>query len=223
MIQTVVQLRRPPDRRSLGRVSLDHPLRAWLGEQPVRVLDASLDGFCIAHEDRLKPGAMFDLRVDWDGLMMHFRCELRRTQLFRLAKSPSEKSVYRSGVHIVRSYESSASALRALVERAVSRALDEQVANARGIPPETHSYALRTCDRYRRCELVGGVWRQTETTNPQQPRNGFTISADVSPYHVSMLCLTWEQASDDDRRFTQMLAELSVSGVEGVPTRRYDP
>ena len=189
----------------------------------MRVLDASLDGFCVLHENRIRPGTNCDLRVDWDGLMMQFRCELRRTELYRLAKTPADRSVYRSGLRILHAYESSAALLRALVERAVSRAIDEQLANARGIPPMTHSFAVRKSDRYRRCELVGGVWHQSETMRPEQPSHGFTISADVDPYHVSMLCLTWEQSSDEERRFTQLLASLSITEGEGVATRRYDP
>ena len=76
---------------------------------------------------------------------------------------------------------------------------------------------------YRRCELVDGVWRQTETTRPQQPMNGFTISAEVDPYHVSMLCDTWERTTAEGRRLTRLLAELSISTTEGIPTRRYVP
>lgn len=189
----------------------------------MRVLDASLDGFCVLHENRIRPGTACDLRVDWDGLMMQFRCELRRTQLYRLATTPADPTLYRSGLHILHAYESSASLLRAVVERAVSRALDEQLANARGIPPRTHSFVARQSDRYRRCELVGGVWHQSETSRKDQPRNGFTIAAEVDPYHVSMLCVTWEQSSNEERRFTQLLAALSITEGEGVATRRYDP
>jgi hypothetical protein len=75
----------------------------------------------------------------------------------------------------------------------------------------------------RRCEFIDGEWRKSETIRPQQPPNGFTISADVDPDHVAMLCDTWENTTAEGRRLTQLLAELSISRAEGIPTRRYVP
>jgi hypothetical protein len=56
--------------------------------------------------------------------------------------------------------------------------MDEQKANARGIPPiaaQSNQAAQRTY--YKRHELIGNRWRETETTDPAQPANGFTVSA----------------------------------------------
>jgi hypothetical protein len=75
----------------------------------------------------------------------------------------------------------------------------------------------------RRCEFIDGEWRKSETIRRQQPPNGFTISADVDPDHVQMLCETWQTTTPEGRRLTQLLAELSISSSEGIPTRRYVP
>ena len=61
------------------------------------------------------------------------------------------------------------------------------------------------------------------TTRPEQPINGFTISAEVSPKYLEMLCKTYEKMDDEGRRLTRILAELSINKAEGVPTRRYIP
>jgi hypothetical protein len=144
--------------------------------------------------------------------------------LHRLAKSASEKSIYHSGIQIVDAAGDSDAILRNFIYEHVVSALEEQKANARGIPPlGSYTYQVGKGDRYRRCELVDGKWRKSETSNSLQPINGFTVSADVSPMDVEMLCKTYEQSTAEGKRLTQILAELSISKKEGVPTRRYVP
>jgi hypothetical protein len=114
--------------------------------------------------------------------------------------------------------------LRHLIGERILRALDEMKANARGIPPlAAYMYQPEKGELYRRCELINGIWRKSETIRPQQPAQGFTVSAEVDPEHVQLLCETWERTSAEGRRLTQLLAELSISKAEGIPTRRYVP
>jgi hypothetical protein len=135
-----------------------------------------------------------------------------------------EQSLYRSGLHIIESSRESFDALRELIAERVVRALEEQKANAKGIPPlAAYMYQPEKGDLLRRCEYVEGVWRKTETIRPDQPPNGFTVSADVDPKHLDMLCEAWESTTAEGRRLTQLLAELAVSKHEGVATRRYVP
>ena len=74
-----------------------------------------------------------------------------------------------------------------------------------------------------RYELTDGKWRRSETTRADQPPNGFTVSADVRPYYVDLLCETYQASDEEGRKLTQTLAQLSISKAEGVPTRRYLP
>ena len=135
-----------------------------------------------------------------------------------------EQSVYHSGLRIVDSSRESFDQLRELIGERILRALEEQKANARGIPPlAAYMYQPEKGDLYRRCELVDRTWRKTETIRPTQPQNGFTVSAEVDPWHIEMLCEAWEATTDEGRRLMRMLAELSISKREGIPTRRYVP
>jgi hypothetical protein len=213
------------ERRRYGRIRLDEPLRARYGPTPVLIIEMSVSGFLLTHEGRLATETTFPLVVEWNGLTIELECTSIRSTLSRLSRNLGEKSIYRTGLRIVRCAPNDFDRLRMLIGEHVVRALDEMKANARGIPPlAAYMYQPgKGGELYRRCEWIEGTWRNTETIRTQQPPNGFTVSVDVDPDHVSLLCDTWERTSPEGRRLTQLLAELSISRAEGVPTRRYEP
>lgn len=212
------------ERRQYGRIDLDPPLRGNLDEFPVRVIQVSVSGLRVEHEVRVMPAPRRRLRVLWDIETLEFDCVLARTTLHRLARTAAEKTIYHSGIKILEPIGDSEKLLRDLIAERVIHALEEQKANARGVPPlKDYTYQVEKGDRFRRCELMGGAWRRTETTERLQPAGGFTVSAEVDPAHVEMLCKTFEQTTEEGRRLTQILAELSISKSEGTPTRRYVP
>lgn len=212
------------ERRRYGRIRLDESLAARLDDMPVRVRELSVVGFLAEHEGRLTPGTTHHLAVEWDRSEIELECNIVRSTLYRLAKNLGEQSVYHTGLRIVRYARDDFDRLRHLIAERVVRALEEMKANARGIPPlAAYMYQPGKGELFRRCELVDGTWRKTETIRPQQPPSGFTVSAEVDPMHVEMLCDTWEHTTAEGRRLTQLLAELSISSAEGIPTRRYVP
>lgn len=181
-------------------------------------------GFLAAHEGRIAPGETRRLLVHADGANLSLTCTVTRATLWRLAKTMGEQSIYHSGLRITDMSPDSLKLLRDVIAERVLRALDEQRANARGIPPlAAYMYQPGKGELFRRCEFINGVWRKTETIRSNQPANGFTVSAEVDPQHVDMLCQTWEATTAEGRRLTQLLAELSISPNEGVPVRRYVP
>jgi len=218
------QNQRPEDRRQFHRIHLDVPLEAHLGEVPVKVLDLSRNGARIVSDARFSPGSEHELVFEWNNSEARAVCTVVRCTLFSFAKAPGEKSLYQSGLRIRETIGDSDQVLRQMIASYVIRALEEQKANARGVPPlGSYAYIVGKGDRYRRCELVEGKWRRSETTRPDQPSNGFTISADISPYHVDLLCQTYQLMNEEGRKLTQTLAQLSIDKAEGVPTRRYLP
>jgi hypothetical protein len=212
------------DRRRYGRIKLEEPLRARFGETPVRVVELSVTGVLVAHEGKLPVGETRALLAQWQGELLEMDCVVIRSTLQRLAKNLGERSIYQSGLRIVGFTNEAFVRLRNVIGERIMRALEEQKANARGIPPlAAYMYQPGKGELLRRCEFIDGVWRKTETIRSQQPPNGFTISAEVDPYHVDMLCETWETTTAEGRRLTQLLAQLSISTTEGIPTRRYVP
>ena len=114
--------------------------------------------------------------------------------------------------------------LRGLVEHHVERALDEQKANARGVPPlGAQSVQSGEASTYARHELVNGVWRKIVTTDRAQPLSGFTVSSEETRDQVEMLRSAYEIADLPMRQMIRKLAEMSVSVREGIPMRKYTP
>lgn len=208
-----------PERRRVQRVRLPNPLRATLdGATKVFIADVSLRGLRVMHQEPLaQPNASCVIVSEWDGTRFELHCRIVHTLR-------QGQKLYHSGLSISRASAAAKATLRSLIEHHVERALEEQKANARGIPPlAAYMYQPEKGELLRRCELIDGQWRKSETIRRQQPPNGFTISAEVAPDHVELLCETWERTTAEGRRLTQLLAELSISTAEGIPTRRYVP
>jgi hypothetical protein len=213
------------ERRQFGRVTPVQRIRGTVGSVVVVVIDVSLAGVRVAHQEPLPPvGGTSVLKFEWEGRRFSGPCEVRRTRTEKPARSEFEKPLYHSGLFLPVEGENER-VLREIVASAVSRALDEQKANANGIPAiAAQSFQTGKGDDFVRYELKGGTWTQTPTRDPKQPHGeGFTISASESPGKASMLCRAYESGDADGRRLIRTFASLSISKVEGVPTRRYTP
>lgn len=217
-------LHRPQERRRYGRVQLTPPLRGDFDVTHVTVVEMSVIGARIAHEGRLPRSGTHRLRITWKENTIEFECEVVRSTVIRLAKKAGESTLYESGLRLTAAFGKSEDLLRELIADHVLQGINEQIANARGVSPlSVTSYQSEKSGKYRRCEHIDGVWRKSDTTSPEQPENGFTISAEVDPYHVEMLCRTWEICDQAGRELTKVFAQLSVSRKEGAPIRRYLP
>lgn len=214
---------RETERRRIQRINPPDPMLGRIGARRVAVLDLSLTGVRIAHEEpigRVTQRCTIDL--EWDGDRLQLDCEIRRTQI-QPAASGSAKPIYHSGLRIVEALNDSGAVLRRFVEAQVLRALDEQKANARGIPPVAPRVSIRRATGFVRHELVGGRWKEVTTSDPSQPEIGFTISQDHSAHEVAMLRAAWERsATAGTRDLIRRLAQLSI-GSEPIPVRQYAP
>ena len=110
------------------------------------------------------------------------------------------------------------------MEYQVERALDEQKANAKGIPPiAAQSVQTAQSSTYMRHELVNGVWRKIVTTDSGQPMAGFTVSSAETRDQIEILRSAYQIADPEMKRVIQMIAGLTLSQTEGIPMRRYTP
>jgi hypothetical protein len=205
-------------------VHLAPPIHGEFDGIPIEIIELSISGLRVRHEMRLLRIKTHRVRFTWNERRAELKCELVRTIISGLSRKAGEPTLYESGMRITEATDESTNIVRDLVEDHVIRSINEQLANARGIPPlEADSYQVDKGERYRRCDFVGGIWRRAETSDPEQPRSGFTIPAEVSPYHVGLLCRTWEACNESGRDLTRTFAQLSVSKAEGGPTRKYLP
>jgi hypothetical protein len=209
--------RRRPER--IRPISL---IRGVAGDQKIAVMNASLTGIGIAHQQAIgRPGDEIDTRFEWDGRQVRLRCEIRWSKQ-QVHLSPP---LWHSGFRIL-SFEdqSSSQVLRDLVLHYVERAIDEQKANARGLPAKAaQSFQTGGAKLFRRHELIAGRWVALDTTDRKQSPSGFTIAASSPPEEVAMLRAAYEAADREGASLIRKLAELSISSHEGIPTRRYQP
>ena len=209
----------------MSRLRLSRPVAGRVGAARVFLVDVSIEGIRIAHQGAV-PAVGQSCRVlfEWEGQLIELDCEVIHNFLFRLAKSADEKSTYHAGLRIANAVGDSIAGLKKLVADVVARALDEQKANARGIPAAAAEvFQSGKGTDFVRCELVDGTWRRTVTSRPEQPANGFTVSADEAADQVALLCETYASSDAQGRKLIQLMSEMSISKSEGVPTRRYNP
>ncbi|HJT17930.1 MAG TPA: hypothetical protein VJ853_11095, partial [Thermoanaerobaculia bacterium] len=190
----------------------------------IYVVDASLRGMRISHRTLFSPRVSLPITFEFDGNTIDVTGSVRWTKLQRLGPAAFAKSVYQSGLEIVSMPRDAEAALRGLVQHQVELALDEQKANANGVPPfAAQSVRTRNGQMFGRHELIHGVWRKTVTHDPAQPLHGFTISPSERKSEVDLLRSAYEIADPQMRRIIQRIAELTLSNSEGIPMRRYTP
>jgi hypothetical protein len=214
------------ERRRLQRVRLIQPLRGVIGQARIFVVDLSLRGLRVAHQDAIgRVGENVLLKFEYEGRSVTIRCDIRHTALFRPAETASGRATYHSGLEVSSATESAAGTLRDIVVTHVLRALDEQKANARGLPAVSpQSFQTGKTSTYVRHEFILGTWRTTATSDAKQPERGFTVSAEHTPAEVEMLRSAFEMSTTrEDRDFIRKMAEMSIGTKDGIPTRRFEP
>jgi hypothetical protein len=227
-------------RRRVHRIRLSPPVLGRLGGASVVLVDVSLDGAKIEHSEPLKIGAAGTLSFDWEEGKIALRAKVTRCKLERFAGSGGEGlTVYHSGL-LFTDPDEERDDLKAWISRHISRALEEQKANARGqLPvsvdhmpifrdhtlaatPREAATAIGSRDQrpaariaressYICCRLDRNSWKKTRTRSPQQPENGFTVSASEDLEQVEKLCETYRNGDGPAREFIRTLARLSIS------------
>ena len=211
-------------KRQFERVHFEHPIPGTLTGHPIGVIDLAIGGARLLGTFKVVPASPQELRLEWEGKSILLKCTVTRCTLQNFATGADAKSTYEIGVRIVQTVGDSDRVIRELIAYYVMKALDEQRANWEGCPPiGPYVHLEGKSGRYRRCEFLNGAWKVSASPRPEQPLNGFTVSAEVSPHYLDLLCETYEKTDDEGRRLTRILAELSINKAEGVPTRRYIP
>lgn len=213
------------ERRSVQRVRLIDRLRGTIGGARIFIADISTSGLRALHQEPVgKTGDVIKVSFTWEGRTITVRCEIVRTLLFR-SESSTGRSLYHSGLRIVEASMTARLALRELIETHVARALDEQKANARGVPAiAPQSFQTGRTTHYIRHELILDRWRETITNDATQPEHGFTVASSHSQHEILMLRSAYERGSGaDGKDLIRRLAQLSIGTREGIPTRRFVP
>lgn len=237
--------------RRVHRIRLGHPIIARFATQGVVLIDLSLDGAKIEHNETMNTGLEGKLSFDWEDERIELACRVTRCRLERLAGGRDGLTIYHSGLYFT-DRGSSAVSLKKIVSLHISRALEEQRANARGELPvavdkmpifrghtltanqgeATEGLGIHEALPAARIARQAGYicyrldknnWKRTRTDKPDQPENGFTVSATEDLAQIEELCETYRKSDQAGRELIRSLAKLSVIEGEGTNPGRFDP
>jgi hypothetical protein len=242
-LMTVAQVQSPQNSRRNGRkverIRLFPPLTGRLGSTPVVVSDLSVTGAGIEHEGALPVGCRGKLSFDWTGGTVEVPCTVQRCRLVGFSAGKDRLTVYATGLRFEADDPGENQPVREMIEACVRRALREQKANARaerGGEPRAVPDPDDTGRKKRPLLVAGsretgywcyrldqGRWRKSRTQNPEQPTEGFTVSAAEDSEQLELLCGVYERCEEWMKKMIRILAQLSVAERDGEDHRRYVP
>ena len=231
-----------PRTRRVQRVHLAQPLVARLGSTQVLLVDISTLGARVEHHVPLTAGALARLHFNWDEESIVAECRIVRSRLERFSVGSDGLTVYHSGLEFHTISLEMRDRLKRMLSVFISRALEEQKLNARGVMPQHQidkmpifrfggQLTANTKDKEstsllpqsRMAKETGYVcyayenntWRRKRTHDPGQPMEGFTISALEDHAQAELLCDAYQRSDRDGRRMIQLFAQLSIAEGEG--------
>jgi hypothetical protein len=241
-----------PRTRRVQRVHLAQPILARLGSAQVLLVDVSVLGARVEHHVPLAAGGHSTFSFLWEGEQIATHCRIVRSRLERFSVGTDGLTVYHSGLEFENMPAETRARLKAMIGRFISRALEEQKLNARGVMPE-HDVDKMPIFRFggqltansrdkelampaflpvsRVAKETGYIcyalehnqWRRKRTHDPGQPVEGFTISAAEEQTQAQMLCDAYLAADRDGRRLIQLCAQLSIVDGDGALPARFEP
>lgn len=195
----------PHERREFQRLLVLEQIDGSFGSTPVRLVDVSATGARIEHEGSMNLDQRERLRFDWRGETIEVLAQTTRIDQNH------------SGLHFLEECD----AMRRFITASATEILRARIANALGDRDPrlgaTDALDRRTGERewgYITYTFTDGAWSHNSSPVPDQPPNGFTISAEESDEQVQLLCRTYEAGDVESRKMTRLLAELSVAAVE---------
>ena len=240
-----------PRTRRVQRVHLAQPLVARLASTDVVLVDISVLGARVEHHVPLIAGAYTRLSFEWDDRPVMLECRIVRSRLERFSAGADGLTIYHSGLEFQNVGPVSKARLKEMIGGFISRALEEQKLNARGVVPQhdvtkmpifrfggqltanvkDKEVGARLLPTSRVAKEKGYVcyalennqWRRKRTHDPGQPHDGFTISAAEEQTQAELLCEAYRQADGDGRRLIQLFAQMSIVDGEGMTAGRFEP
>lgn len=223
-------------RRVTNRLTFKMPRPARFATYEVVLIDLSLKGAGIQHPNQIPPGTRSTLRFRLEREYHEITCSITRSKLQLVRQGTKTLQIYRSGLQFV-GLEGEADtikdALRKRVQRAIARQQADAFANSeamKGVEESSGAIPLAALASwmetrpYVRCVLEkNGRWKTEKVDSPEQPPNGFTVSAEEGEKEIDLLRRAFEKASEEQRRLIRMFAQITLHDPSDEPRGRYEP
>ncbi|HVT05430.1 MAG TPA: hypothetical protein VHL58_18875 [Thermoanaerobaculia bacterium] len=215
------------DRRRAERVILTFPLPARIERQSVSIHEIGLVGSRIEHNQALILDTSVILSFLWDEEKLEIPARVARCELQPLLSERASKLIYHSGLEFTEEAGRPANMLHRMILSFVTRAIEELKRNARGgaelsaipflkldpLDRKRIGTTTQTSDKvYLRCRFWDGKWEKTESLNPRQPPDGFTVLSNHPEAELELLCQTYQASDEPMRKMLRVCSELSLRG-----------
>jgi hypothetical protein len=197
------------ERRKAERTTLAEPLPVRIGITSGRIIDLSLVGARVEHEEKLTVGAMVDLELQGT----RFKGRVARSEI---SGRKGGTLIYQSGIHFPE-LDATVSGVIASIVRGKE---EEAAPPPPPMPPEPParsggSMFLAVDDEesmpYIMLRLRENRWSKHYTATPQQPDEGLTISRDQAN-EIDMLQRTYQTADPETRRMMRIAMAAQLGG-----------
>lgn len=202
------------ERREFQRLKLAKPILASLDGHSALILDIGIGGAFVEHRGRAVEGLKFRLAWKWQGEEVAFDAEVIRSTVVR--EGGEEGIISHSAVTFVHPHADAEERLQQMMASFVGHILAAHRANASAESGGTSVLAqLGEARRVRSRGLTryrwnGKTWSRSETTDRNQPADGFTVAAYEDEEELATLCEAYQAADEEGRRLIRLVAELSV-------------
>lgn len=210
----------------MQRLILDPPLPVRLGGMEAELRDLGILGAGITHLAPLPKGFHANLLIQKERIDLP--CTVTRCEA---TPTPNGMS-YWSGLEFDFPDAANARALRDLMVREITTAIDEWKKNAHGELPEVldnlplfdsggrlvhtrKAMKTRQVQSYMWHRLMKGKWVESFVLDPAQPLDGFALSADEPVDQTTLLRRAYEISDDQGRTLIRLMAQLAIAGIEG--------
>lgn len=191
------------ERRGFQRLNLVRPLDGWFGDFAVQLVEVSATGALMESGDAIPLDSRALLRFWWHDTELEMLAETVRNEGGRTAVKFVESTemlmdlIADSARELLRAQEANAAGDRA------ANVIADQTLTAASMAHGALGYVTWV--------LGANGWKRRPSLLPEQPPDGFTISASEPEDQVEILCRTYESGDTEARRLTRMLAEISVA------------
>jgi hypothetical protein len=209
-----------------GWLKLAKSLAGELDGFPVTILDVADDRLLLEQKRAAAAGGHATVRFRWDRFDLELRCQVSAVKPGYWSEE-AHHFMHETEMRVIVPNEM----FSTLISEYRNRVLMAQEANASGaiernVVDDGSSIVDLGAARRRRMtgfvvfRWVDGRWQRRTVQTPEQPADGFTLSALEDEDQMRLLCLAYEEADEEGRRLLRDFAALSVQELVAADARR---
>jgi len=183
----------------VSRLNITRPLDGWFGDFPVLVVEVSAERARIVHDDEIPSGSRGLLRFSWRGEELELTAEMTEDTARIVERSALlARLIAESEDELARAQEANASGDRA------RNVVGEETLTAA-------SAGAQAAIGFLQFRLTPKGWKSVRALLPDQPEDGFTVSAKETQEQIELLCRTYESGDAEARLMTRAIAQASIT------------